>query len=62
MHITKVLHIERPRLGNGAAAMLSFIDARRKNVAKGLPKRAEVRDGLLPRRRISVFKKVQGNE
>lgn len=47
-------------MGNGAAAMLSFIDARRNNSTRRMLKGAGHKGMQLPRRKYSAFEKAQG--
>jgi hypothetical protein len=56
----KAFSIEGARLGNGAAAMLSFIDARRNNSTRRMLKGAAHKGIQLPRRKNSGFEKAQG--
>jgi len=52
--------LEGSRLGKGAAAMLSFIDARRNNSTKRMLKGGAHKTIHFPRRKSSPFEKVQG--
>src|SRR5206468_659203 len=56
----KALSLEGARLGNGAAAMLSFIDARRNNSTRRMLKSATHKGVQLPHRKTSAFQKAQG--
>jgi hypothetical protein len=56
----KALSLEGARLGNGAAAMLSFIDARRNNSTRRMLKGATHKGLPLLRRKTSAFQKAQG--